>query len=297
MRGWRSYLLFAALCAGACIRSEPSPTPSAPTPTPPPARVVRDLPYAPVDAGSQSLDVYIPGSDNPPYPIILAIHGAGGDKTYWSEKANGWSANGYAVIAMNYRELPQHSYPASAEDAFCALAWIHSLSAAYGLDPGRIVAVGYSEGATLASLLGAVDRPGLFMQGCPSTLPEATRLEGVVGISGLYDTLLAAESSTVWHDYLVAYFGAEPEDAPDMWSQASPSWWVGGGEPPFLLVHGQADQRSDPNQAEDLARTLEGAGVEVRLLLLADVDHETILVDPQAWETIDLFIATILAPS
>ncbi len=287
-------LLLAALLVSNCASPQFTATPLSPPSTPRPVQVIRDVPYVVAGDASQELDVYLPGMANPPFPTILVIHGSGADKADWSEIANGFATDGYAVVSINYREMPQHAFPGPAEDAFCALAWIHSSSDAYGFDAGRVVVMGYSAGATLAALIGTVNDTAFFMRHCPHPISETGRPNGVVSVAGLFDTVLAADTSTVWHSSLVAYLGSEPEDAPDLWAQSSAVHWVDGAEPPFLLVHGLEDRNTDPQQARTFATALREAGGDVQLVLVPAADHETTLHSEEGWQAIEAFIARIL---
>ena len=86
----------------------------------------------------------------------------------------------------------------------------------------------------MAAVLGTVDDPPLYLEGCPHTWPETERLRGVVTFTGVFDY---ASSSGSLLSYYNDYFEASPAESPDLWIEASPITWIDGSEPPFLLIH------------------------------------------------------------
>jgi len=142
-----------------------------------------------------NLDVYRPTGAGLPtgLPAIVLMHGGyyvEGNKQDMSVLADGFAQRGYVAVAINYRklgllppppgqslELIPERYPAwfpgqlvqwgvTAEqyidtiaaatgDLAMAVNWLAANSAAYNVDPSKIVAGGYSAGAISSLLLGA----------------------------------------------------------------------------------------------------------------------------------------------
>ena len=98
------------------------PTPEA---TPIPFVMTRNLPYISEQLKDQKLDVYTPNPVSDNTPVILAVHGGGGDKGDFLQFARYFAEKGYATVSINYRQMPAHTYPAPMKDTFCALAWIY----------------------------------------------------------------------------------------------------------------------------------------------------------------------------
>jgi acetyl esterase/lipase len=184
------------------------------------------------------------------------------------------------------------------QDTFCALAWVHANADTYDLDPDRIVALGYSAGGTLAAMLGVVDDAvagdgAAFVAGCPHPLPTRNWVQGVVTFTGMFDFMRGAERSAGLGEYLTTYLGVGPDEDPATWAQASPSTWVDGSEPPFLLIHGLEDTGLSPEESKGFAAILEQAGVDVELVLVPDANHGTIIRSEQLFQAVVAFCARV----
>ena len=286
------WVIFGLLLSSCSNQQPATPTPSL-MPTERPVQVISGIPYVTEGNPLQVLDIYLPKGGSQAFPSLMILHGSGSDKSDWSVTADDLANEGYAVVAINYREAPQFPYRASIQDAFCALAWLHANSSRYGLDPQRVVVMGYSLGGTLASLIGTVDDPALFMEDCPHSLPEKNWVSGIISAAGMLDLIQAAASSTATHDLLVQVLGAEPQEAPETWAQSSPIEWVEGSEPPFLIVQGLKDEKVNPEQARSVAARLQQAGIEVDLVLIPEAFHGTLLASPEYQQAVNTFLKTL----
>jgi acetyl esterase/lipase len=256
----------------------PTNTP-APTPTRtllPPVEKMRDIAYIPGGASQQVLDLYLPPDAAEPYPTVLLLHGGGGSKRDLESLAASLARQGYVAASLNFREHPRSPYPAAVEDAFCGLAWLYANAETYHLDPQRFYALGHSFGGTLASMLGVVDDPALFLAGCPYSLPESDRVRGVVAYTGLFDYVNLPSSGEL-NDYASDYLGSTRAAAPELWAQASPLSWIDGSEPPFLIIHGEADRSIPIEQSQTFTAALQAAGVPTELMLIAEANHFEII--------------------
>ena len=256
----------------------PTNTP-APTPTrtlAPPVETIRDIPYVPGGATQQVLDLYLPPGATEPFPTVLLLHGGGGSKRDLASLATSLARQGYAAAVPNFREYPRDTYPAAVQDAFCGLGWLYANAETYHLDPQRFFSLGHSFGGTLASMLGVVDDPTLFLAGCPYSLPETGRVRGVIAYTGLFDYVHLPSVGEL-NDYASNYLGSSRAAAPELWTQASPLTWIDGSEPPFLIIHGEADRSIPIEQSQNFAAALQAAGVQTELMLIPDATHAGII--------------------
>jgi len=273
----------------------PTDTP-APTPTStrlPPVETLRNLTFHPDSIPLQALDLFLPPEGPGPFSVVILLHGGGGDKRDMASLAAQLARQGYAAAALNFREYPEFTYPAAVQDAFCGLAWLHANAATYRLDSQHVFALGHSFGGTLAAMLGVVDDPSIFMDGCPTSLPETSGLQGVVTYTGLFDYASAAAERELTN-YVSRYLNSTQAESPDTWAEASALTWIDGSEPPFLIIHGEDDESIPPEQSQVFATALQAAGVPAELLLVAGADHFGIIGDQNVFRAAAIFLDNLV---
>lgn len=258
------------------------PTPVPFTPTPAPVDIVADVPY--IDDGNPAhyATIYRSVEVTGPYPTVVIYHsgifwyGDEIDIDAYETVARFFAGLGYAVVVPAYRLSQTDPYPAAVEDAFCVLAWVHAAGGEYGLDAERVATLGLDAGADLAALTGVVDDPERFLADCPHPLPAQPWVRGVVAIGGYYDLSGPfAKPGDAWKDmflgYIRHYMQAEPDEAPELYAEASPIAWVEGSEPPFAVIFNKYYAHHDaPELQHDFVAALEAVNVPVQVTELAN---------------------------
>jgi len=222
-----------------------------------------DIPYCTMDGKQQQrMDVYFPSSGGP-WPVMLFIHGGGwsdGDK---SPLAMVPTEAGFLVVSINYRLYPAYRFPAMIEDVKCAVRYLRAHAGQYNLDPQRIGLVGHSAGAHLAALAGLVDASAGWDVG--PYLDQSSTVQAVVVIAGPAD--LTLDFPEMARELIAGVFG------PDQVISASPVNHVHRQVPPFLIIHGDADQVVPVEQGFVLHAALQKAGAPVELILVQNGRH------------------------
>jgi len=102
----------------------------------------------------QRLDVYQP-TPRSSAPVAIFVHGGAyvrGDKDGYGEAyaniATWFARQGLLAINANYRLAPAAKWPEGAKDVGAITAWAKANAARFGGDPGRIILIGHSAGAT-----------------------------------------------------------------------------------------------------------------------------------------------------
>ncbi len=123
------------------------------------------------------LDVYYPDGTTEPLPTIVSIHGGGyvyGTKEIYRRYGMDMARRGFAFVNFNYRLAPKWRFPTPLHDTNAVMEWVCANAVRYHLDPKRIILVGDSAGAQLASQYAAIaanpDYAALF----PIRVPEIT---------------------------------------------------------------------------------------------------------------------------
>lgn len=233
-------------------------------------RVIADIVYTRNGSRPVALDLYLPGGTPPPggWPLILAFPGGGwrpADRKDYGGTVAQLTRFGYAVAGVDYTYASAsggRSWPANIEDAREAVRWARTNAGRFGLDPGKIVAMGESSGAHLALLLGT--DPG----------DEASRVQAVVDFYGPTDlTALYGKSRAEVLPYFHSFLGGPPSMVPDRYADASPLTHVSDRTPPILIMQGLADRVVDPSQSVALDAALTENGVRHRLVTFAGITH------------------------
>lgn len=211
-----------------------------------------------------SLDVHRPVRGDGRAPVVVFFYGGSwrnGTRQDYRFVGHSLAGAGILAIVPDYRKAPQARFPAFVEDGARAVAWARRHAAEYGGDPSRIYVMGHSSGAHIAALLGTDARfLGEFGM-------RPRDLAGVIGLSGPYDFLPIVDPQ------IREAFG--PESG---WAASQPVNFVGGDEPPFLLLQGTADDLVRPRNAPRLAARLRHAGEPVELRMLDGVSHAGTLI-------------------
>jgi acetyl esterase/lipase len=229
--------------------------------------VEKDVTYCTVEGGALKLDVYYPSSNETPWAVTMYVHGGG-----WSsgDKAQGAGAleipalqrAGFLVVSVNYRLAPEYVFPAMIEDVKCAVRYLRAHASQYNLDSTRIGVWGGSAGGHLVALLGTTDASAGFDVG--EYLDQSSRAQAVVDMFGPTDLTVQFEGG-----YEKARRVFDGFDA----ALASPVTYVSSDDPPFLILHGEADKLVPIEQSQILLAKLQAAGVPAELVTVANAGH------------------------
>jgi acetyl esterase/lipase len=175
-------------------------------------------------------------------------------------------AAGYTICSINHRATPRFPYPAAVKDARRAVRFLRHHAGDYGIDPGRIGAIGGSSGGHLVSMLGVLDGAGDPDDESP--INRASAGVQCVVARAAPSSFLAMPGRGAAALFLGASLG--PNAAPGSVEYrravaASPVSHVTPDAPPFFLIHGDADETVPFAQSEAMFEALQRAGVPARL--------------------------------
>jgi acetyl esterase/lipase len=259
------------------------------------------------DAGK--LDLYLPPPDSKSHPAVMFIHGgswSGGDKNHFAFAGPRLANSGFAVASINYRLVPDGRFPNDVEDCICALAFLRDHASDYDIDPDRIVVMGYSAGAQLASLVAlASDDPNLQPDCDAATMKPVPRPAGLISASGPQD-MVAFWNWLADKSYAEDVFGGTPAQVPDGYALGSPIEHVDMHDPPVLLFEDVLDpggivaMRDRLRSSGDVATLLQVSG-SLHIFEQGDdpgeYEVDTSQETPEGWIAIDNFlIDTVGAP-
>jgi acetyl esterase/lipase len=223
---------------------------------------VLDITYRTVDGVDLKMDLYYPAAGGP-WPGLVFVHGGGwmeGDKAPLPVDP---ALTGCLVASINYRLYPAYRFPAMIEDVKCAIRYLRAHAASHNLDPAHTALVGHSAGAHLAALAGLAGE-GAGWDGGPYP-DQSSAVQAVIAMSGPAD--LTRRFPDWVEEIKLGVFGA------DRWVSASPTSYVHAGAPPFMIIHGDADDVVPVEQAYALHDALQRAGAQSQLVVMQHAGH------------------------
>jgi acetyl esterase/lipase len=240
--------------------------------------VERSLVYKRINGVVLTLDLYRSEKVSGLLTVILCVHGghwdAGGKDRC---PAVSLVQDGYAVASINYRLARTAPFPAQLEDCKAAVRWLRANASIYNLDPDRIGVWGYSSGGHLAALLGTTG--GLpELEGSGDNLQYSSRVQAVCDVAGPADLLAMANLGPKRTLAIQGLLGGPPENDKAKAIAASPIHYISKDDPPFLIVHGEADRVIPVEQSQRLYEELRKAGVNATLKT-PHVGHQAIQKD------------------
>ena len=256
------------------------------------AKSWNDVNYAGDTLVYHNLDLYVPNDNKPSYPAVLVIYGSA-----WfgnNSKATAFNIfgkhlleNGFVVITMNHRSSRDAIFPAQINDVKAAIRFIRAKAKTYQIDPGFIGVTGFSSGGHLSALAGTSGTVKSY------TIKSATAdLEGNIGQYTSYSSSVDAVvdwfgptsfqrmdecGSKMTHNDPSSpessLIGAPIQESLDKVALADPITFVDKNDPPFLILHGDADELVPACQSKDLYDALQKNKVRSEFVLVPKGGH------------------------
>ena len=214
-------------------------------------------------------DIAWPKDATGPLPAIIHIHGGGWiGGTYHGGGIERLAQEGYFAATIEYRLDNVAKWPAQIQDCKCAVRWLRANAAKYNVDPNRIGVIGESAGGHLVACLGTM--AGVKEDEGDGGWPGvSSAVQAVVDFYGPVDFMQKASFA----NYGPALFGTTYAANPDLWKSGCPLFSVAAGDPPMLLVHGDADPIVPIAQSRSFDAALTKAGVPHQLLVVKGAKH------------------------
>lgn len=298
-RQWLPCLLSLGLSAAASAQAPPAGPPPAAPPIygerqyPNGITGLMDVTYQTVrGARPLKLDLYYAAADQRARPAVIYVHGGG-----WAagqpraQVLASWgsfdkvlasvAARGYVTLGISYRLSGEARFPAQIHDVKAAVRWVRANAARYHIDPARIAIWGESAGGQLATLAGT--SCGVKeLEGSSGNLEQSSCVQAVVSWYSITDISTIEAQAGPGHTpahgapdgALSAYLGCTLASCdPAVVRQASPVAFASADDPPFLIMHGDADTTVPPEQSRELHEALRAKGVSSQLIMIPGVSH------------------------
>lgn len=198
---------------------------------------------------TQDILVFAPDAEGS-WPVVLALHGIGGDAYDMAAIATRLAGEGFVVFAPNYRSdlSSREGFLQAVRDGECGYRFARSIATEHGGDLDQPVTfVGWSLGATFALALGLteqIDQSGEIV----SCFTEVPRADVVVAISGCHYEWAGTKTG-----FDISGFGNRDAEV--------------------VLLAGENDTTCPSWQSNDAASALRAAGFDVDLVVLDGASH------------------------
>jgi len=258
---------------------------AAPAATEPAAPIEhKGIVYATPDGVELRLDLVAPGEGKGPYPAIVFIFGGGfnlGTRDQWSIILPAAARRGYVAVTIDHRMTnaqvdgkAKYPFPAQVHDVKCAVRWLRSNAAKYGIDAAHIGAAGFSSGGILALLLGLTE-PSDGLEGTCGDPSISSSVQAVVTFAGITD--LVTNFDALYPGTSFRWLGGTLDTVPDLYKAASPVTHVGGKDSPVMNIYGDGDAALP--QGRLLGERMKQAGGDHTLIVVEGKGHELLLVN------------------
>ena len=243
--------------------------------------------YAEPDGNPLRMTLYLPeetaGEGSGRRPTVVLMHG-GAWTVGWRQQLDWFcqqlAEHGYVAATIDYRTIPGAVFPKPLYDAKAAVRWLRLNADQYGIDPGRIGALGKSAGGHLAAFL-AVTGDSESFEGEENPGPSSA-VQAAVCFYAPFDLTYYEENDgdgvTEWiGSKIIDYFLSDPngyaQNGMTPTEAASPIQYAGPESSPMLFIHGGEDGMVPVAQAQAFHERFKELGVSTELIVLPEQRH------------------------
>jgi acetyl esterase/lipase len=211
-------------------------------------RVTRNVDYWGDGTKRHRLDIYQSRLAPPgKAPVMVYIHGGawmiGEKREQGKPMMYELVARGWVCVAINYRLSPKATWPDHIVDAKRAVGWVKEHIAEYGGDPAFVAVSGGSAGGHLCALLALTAGDPAFQPGFEEV---ETAVQACVPFYGVMDLTSSPDGSALFGPGLLkmlekSVMKTKESEHPEIFRDASPTYRVQAGAPPFFVLQGVND--------------------------------------------------------
>jgi len=270
----------------------------------------KDMNYAGDTLTCHMLDIYLPEIHKPTYPVVIVIYGSawlGNNLKGADLKTLGKALldAGFAIVTPNHRASTDAKFPAQINDIKAVVRFVRANAQKYQFDTSFVGITGSSSGGHLSALAGTSGFIKQYMVGSATA-----DIEGNVGQYTSYSSFVNAvvdwfgPTNFLVMDSCGSRMAHNAQNSPesslvsgpiqnnkDRCALANPITYIDAYDPPFLILHGDADPLVPHCESEMLFCALQKANVPSQFVLVPGGQHGPgLFVDKYFGMMIDFFI-------
>jgi alpha-L-fucosidase 2 len=209
--------------------------------------------YARPNGESLLFDAVVPDGAGP-FPAAILVHGGGwvhGDRhTEMAPLFQPLTAAGIAWFSIDYRLAKDPlTFGMAYKDVEAAVRFVREHAAEYHVDPNRIALIGESAGGHLAAMAALAKDADARVQAVVALYGPMDLAALATGNSMLPDSVRENMMGTPWGGLIMGRL-----------AQLSPAQHVRAEMPPFLFIHGTADELVPIQQSRDMCGKMKALG-------------------------------------
>lgn len=218
------------------------------------------------------------------YPLIVFVQGSAftfPNIYYEIPQLSNYAQKGYVVATLTHRNcLEGNPFPAYLQDVKTAIRFLRKHADEYGIDTNRIGIWGTSSGGNTALLVGLTQGKSEYITtehpGYSDTVKCVVDCFGPTKMRELYNQNVRSEDQGLI-DIFHGLMGSKGDENGLMQlDKMSPMYHVEDGKqyPPFLLIHGDADNLVPYEHSMDMYHVLMKAGIRTEMVCVENGPHE-----------------------
>lgn len=224
------------------------------------------------------MDIFVPTGERNGLALVDVVSGA------WSSsrgKINDqkraqlfdiFCERGYTVFAIRPGSVSKFTGLEMLDHLQQGIRWVEEHAGDYDVDPKKLGMIGASAGGHLACLAAVTQPNDSPLAAVGVFFPPTDLIEFAGGNLDLQaDTRISKLLSSIGFNGRLD--GVTDEQVRDTLTRLSPARLVSGDEPPFLLIHGDADPAVPLSQSELMAKALKAKGVAADLIVKPGGGH------------------------
>jgi acetyl esterase/lipase len=266
------------------------------------SRSWENINYADDTLVSHMMDVYLPEVGNPPYPAVVIVYGSAffgnnQKQTAYNTLGEPLLKNGFAIVTVNHRSSRDTIFPAQVHDIKASVRFIRANGIEFQIDTSFIGITGYSSGGYLSAFTGTSGSVSQVEGNVGRYTSYSSSVDAVVDWFGPTDfQSMDSCGSSMVHDAPDSpestFIGGAIQENDDLCALANPISYIDPNDPPFLILHGDADPLVPHCQSEKLYSALQKMGVSSQFVLVPDAGHGPGLFEEKYFELMtDFFLA------